>query len=124
MRPAPHPSITRLLNIKPVPCATRRSTVQMSTTHFSNRERAMNFSDLLKGKGNNVGGSEAVANAVNINASRMCWRALPLSIALTLLCAASTKAQSPALPDQTVTQTADETKGKTTGNYTIQQSIE
>jgi len=84
----------------------------------------MNFSDLLKGRGNSGAGSEAAANVVNINASRLRWRALSLSIALTLSCAASTKAQSPALPDQTLTQTADETKGKTTGNYTIQQSVE
>src|SRR5450759_2828053 len=37
MHPAPPRSITRLLNIRPARSATRRSTVQMSTTHCSNR---------------------------------------------------------------------------------------
>jgi hypothetical protein len=56
-------------------------------------------------------------------ARRLHVRILALSFALTILCVTSTKAQT-RMPDQTVTQTADESAGKKSGNYNVQQSIE
>jgi len=48
---------------------------------------------------------------------------LALSFALSLFLVTSTSAQTQ-MPDQTVTMTADESAGKTTGNYNVQQSVE
>src|ERR1035437_814867 len=123
MHPAPPRSTTRLLNIRPARSATRRSTVQMSTTHCSNRGGVMNFSDLLRVKGSRIADCESVASFGNENASRLRWRALSLSFALTMFCVGSTMAQTQQ-PDQTLTKTAEESAGKTSGNYNIQQTVE
>ena len=83
----------------------------------------MNFGDRLRGKGRSVADCETVATLANEAAPRLCWRALALCFALTMFCVGSAKAQTQQ-PDQTLTQTADESAGKTTGNYNIQQSVE
>ena len=83
----------------------------------------MNFGDRLRGKGRGVGACETVATFANENAPRLDRRALALCFALTMFCVGSTRAQTQQ-PVQTLTQTADESAGKTTGNYNIQQSVE
>lgn len=83
----------------------------------------MNFSDLLRVKGSRIADCESVASFGNENASRLRWRALSLSFALTMFCVGSTMAQTQQ-PDQTLTKTAEESAGKTSGNYNIQQTVE
>ncbi len=57
------------------------------------------------------------------NAPRLCLRAIAVSFVLALFYAGPGMAQTQQ-PDQTLTQTADASPGKTTGNYTVQQTIE
>jgi hypothetical protein len=83
----------------------------------------MNVSDLLRGRGSSVADRQPVAIFANENALRLYWQALVLSLALALFCVGSTKAQTKQ-PDQTLTQIADESAGKTSGNYNIQQTVE
>lgn len=58
-----------------------------------------------------------------VRVSRLWHRELGLTLVLALICISSAKAQVQQ-PDQTLTQDGEESKGKTTGNYNIQQSVE
>jgi len=84
----------------------------------------MNFNDGQSRQAIRTDGCEPPGNLQNEKPVRGRKSAWILSFALALLCVVSARAQSPTLPDQTLTQTADESKGKTTGNYNIQQSVE
>jgi hypothetical protein len=83
----------------------------------------MNFSDLPRNKGISTTCRKQASVRTYEIAPRVCWQTLILPLALTLLCVASTKAQTQQ-PDQTLTQTADQSAGKTSGNYTVQQTVE
>jgi hypothetical protein len=84
----------------------------------------MNLSDLQRSKRISAADCEPAETLANANASRpRYYRALLLTFAMTALCPASIKAQTQP-QDQTLTQTADESTGKTHGDYNIQQSVE
>src|SRR5271154_3900865 len=91
----------------------------------------MNFSDLQRSRKIRVAYDEPAATLSNANAPRQRFRAMPLIFALTLLCALSAQAQTqppaqkpPQAQAPAPAQTVDESTGKTSGNYTVQQSIE
>ncbi len=84
----------------------------------------MNFRDEQRRQAIRTAGCKPPRNLANEKPVRARERAWILPLALVLLCGVSARAQSPNLPDQTLTQTADESKGKTAGNYTIQQTVE
>src|ERR1700722_18138262 len=124
MRPAPLPSTTRPLNIRLARSVTRRSMVPMWITRCSNREHLMNFRNKQSSQGLRAAGGEPHRNLADKNVFSTCSWAMALTFALSLMWAPSAKAQSGSLPDQTRTQTADESAGKNQGNYNIQQTVE
>jgi hypothetical protein len=83
----------------------------------------MNFSDEQSYQGIRTTVCVAPVSLANDSASRTRYVAFALSFALALLYAVSAKAQTQQ-PDQTLTQAGDESSGKTSGNYNIQQSVE
>src|SRR6202166_2132607 len=83
----------------------------------------MNFSGRSRSTRISGANDKPTPTFVSVHASRPCCRAVLLSLAMAFLCAITTAAQTQ-LPAQTVTQSADETKGKTTGNYAVQQTVE
>ncbi len=83
----------------------------------------MNFDGLTGKKGMIAKRLEACGTRADKQASRNGFWSLPLSFGLALFFVTSMYAQTQ-MPDQTVTMTADESAGKTSGNYNVQQSVE
>ena len=84
----------------------------------------MNFRNKQSSQGLRAAGCEPHRNLADKNVFSTCSWAMALPFALSLMWAPSAKAQSGSLPDQTRTQTADESAGKNQGNYNIQQTVE
>jgi hypothetical protein len=93
----------------------------------------MNFSDLQKSNGDSAAGGEPLGTLASETASRTRCCTFVLTLALTLLVVSSTQARMPPQaqappqapsPTTTSTQTVDESTGKTSGNYNIQQTVE
>jgi hypothetical protein len=83
----------------------------------------MTFDGLTGKKGMIAKRLEACGIGTGKQASRFSFWSLSLSFGLALFFVTSTYAQTQ-MPDQTVTMTADESAGKNTGNYNVQQSVE
>jgi hypothetical protein len=81
----------------------------------------MNFRDPWRGRGIVLADRKPLAVFAKQNGSLASWRAAAMAMALISAGTATAQAQ---LPEQTLTQTADESAGKTSGNYIIQQSVE
>jgi hypothetical protein len=81
----------------------------------------MNFRDLSRGRGTALADRKTLAVFAKQNGSMASWRAAAMAMAL--ICAGTATAQTQ-LPEQTLTQTADDSAGRITGNYIIQQSVE
>ncbi len=83
----------------------------------------MTLSERNESTGIYAAGSNSALTQANGNAAGTCLRALLLALVLSLLPVASTNAQTQ-MPDQSLAQNADESAGKNSGNYNIQQTVE
>lgn len=83
----------------------------------------MTFSDLKRNKRMNTSGKGSTSAQANEKRARLRSHATVLIFALSFLCVAAANAQTQ-LPDQTLSVNEQETPGKTSGNYNVQQSIE